>query len=104
VRLTALDWTGGQHVQVGHVELFNAVRLLMLLVHLSQLLLRVGHRRIRVNFLLPFLHHLKLDIDHLNDAVEDHVVVELKFLVKIVLFFELFKLLGCSLQFVEEAL
>jgi len=32
------------------------------------------------------------------------VVVELKFLVKIVLFFELFKLLGCSLQFVEEAL
>lgn len=46
------------------------------------------------------MHHLKFDIDDLDDTVEDHVVIELKLLVEIVLLLELFELLSRILKFV----
>lgn len=55
------------------------------------------HLSVRVESKFPVLHRLKFDVDDLNDTVKDHVIVELKLLVEIVLLLELLELL-CSIQ------
>ena len=91
-----------QLVDVRLVELADTVAILVL--HLAQLLLSVGHLEVRVDLLLPLLHHLKLGVHDLDYSIEDHMVVEVELIVKIMLFLKLLELLGRPLNIDQPAL
>jgi len=74
---------------IGHTQFMESV-VVTILIHLSELLGCVGNYDVGVDFLLPVLYHLKFGVDDLNDAVEYHVVVEIKLWVKIMLFLQAF--------------
>ena len=55
---------------------------------LADLLAGQWHYDVRICLLLVVLHHFKFDVDDLHDPIKDHVIVELKLLVQIVLLFQ----------------
>ena len=70
----------------------------------SYLLRCERYNKVRVSQLFILLHHFKLYVYHLKDAIEDHVVVKVKLLIQIVLFLKLIKLLCRFLHIVKVTL
>ena len=92
-----------QFSHIGHAQLMESI-VVTILIHLSELLARVGDNDIGVNFLLPVLHHLKFGVDDLNDAIEHHVVVKVKLWVKIMLLLQAFEVFSRALDIMELTL
>ena len=54
-----------------------------------------------VQFVLPFLHDLELDVDHLGDPIEEQVSIEVKTQVQIVILLDFFQLLDAIFHFIK---